>query len=1322
MRLNRTICIGLMLGLMPEAAMAAMANEFYTYNGYDPIVSAFQKIALIFSDNSYLAFFTAFAILSMVFSGASAYMKLLGGRQVGPLSWIVPVIGGCVVYLALFVPKTHIEIYDQVTNQTSGSIDNIPVGIVYPAVMLNHIDRVLTDVINSAAPPGKDYTMTAGGISVALLQKGVEHSVKDAQASRTLGEFVTNCVMFELTRPGTGLTMQKLLSPPAGATVLDAMVDAKSPAVMTMSYLAVNEGEAKTCSDAYDAIKTYYTAAANLAPAVTNACAGAGIDAADAGALARCQAILADVAQQTLGSAITASGYVGNATVSTITSDYFRNASGPTAMTFAAASSISSQGSGEGFTSIFNTISRQAYLAYVIALIPVAALFIPTPFCRNALTTIFGLMTWVLVWNVCELMAHQFFMDYFYRTVASLKGSGFGIQSALDIPSYTSVVMGTYGKLKAGAAGFATVLTGGIIKVGGSEMAHFSKNFTGGGVTGSQAGMMNTQTRNTAVAEQIHKDEQTQMARMTSAWSNDHQVGSLDYAAGKAARNIGMAGDGAGRLEVGGSPRGVFDSSSGIGKVNFAQSNAYSRALGSDTAAQHGVVNASQIQGNLSALKDAGGGNYANWAHLNAYNSTMQNTARTATYQDMVNDFGKRMGYDMKTAEGKTMAYKAFAAMDLASSKGTMEAFEVRDSKGNVDADKTVGNYQKFLEMNQHEAKGVQQGKLDAFAQAKGRGFQGDYAAFHEVQSQMASVQGFTNAQANHAIADRHYNGNIMSMFADQARVSMEKAAGHATGIIQQESWAMGKTMRDSLASAGLKQEEIDLAMKGYERNGRAGMEESLGKTTWGRNNESSIAAVAKRAEDAGMKEGIYNVQRATAQQSFAEQGGQAAYFWAQDPADYRTRAANEEAAKLGVSVDSVKDVMSATGMDAREAAAYIDRYNKMDGVAKGRMTEKAADLFAGGHSLDQMMTQFMSRNGVMSGVLTKEGAAALNNKLGHGKQIYKKGDNVSFAVGEDGSVGMAHATRGGFAHDKNGRTKETLDNKRKDTSDITDSRRLSYSGFGTYNIAERQNKGVFEVKGADGKMVSYEGQWNYDSKGNLVSSMYKNTQTGDVVGMQQVKVGDKTVEQWGILREQQGAGGKGRVWEFKALSHAEVDKNGYATQQTLSNGKVIMERNDAGQATYSWDSFHGDKQRDISRSLVPVVWDDTDKTTLSSAQLIMLDTIGGAKTGIDAGLTGVNLKKGWEAANAEGQAAARETMRAETRAAEQAARESARAAEAAAREKAAALRAAQQKTSATLKNQSSKSQLPSIKPAPNKNINRGGPSRPPSRPRNAGL
>ena len=86
-RLHLLSAAVLCLVLFPADSHAAW--EYYTWGGFDAVVSAWQKVALIFSDNAYKALFFSIITMGIFFAGVTFYLRAMGGLRAGP-----PVMGG----------------------------------------------------------------------------------------------------------------------------------------------------------------------------------------------------------------------------------------------------------------------------------------------------------------------------------------------------------------------------------------------------------------------------------------------------------------------------------------------------------------------------------------------------------------------------------------------------------------------------------------------------------------------------------------------------------------------------------------------------------------------------------------------------------------------------------------------------------------------------------------------------------------------------------------------------------------------------------------------------------------------------------------------------------------------------------------------------------------------------------------------------------------------------------------------------------------------------------------------------------------------------
>src|SRR3990172_5357883 len=144
--------------------------EFYTYNGYTPVKIAFQKIALIFSDNNYKSLFITACGVGIVISVFSTSLAISKGACFSPVAWAIPVMVGIVLYFAFIVKKGNIIIHDPATNWTHVQ-SGIPNGIVLVAGIMNRIERGVVDMIYTSSTPGYSYEFYAGGMGFNVMLK-----------------------------------------------------------------------------------------------------------------------------------------------------------------------------------------------------------------------------------------------------------------------------------------------------------------------------------------------------------------------------------------------------------------------------------------------------------------------------------------------------------------------------------------------------------------------------------------------------------------------------------------------------------------------------------------------------------------------------------------------------------------------------------------------------------------------------------------------------------------------------------------------------------------------------------------------------------------------------------------------------------------------------------------------------------------------------------------------------------------------------------------------------------------------------------------------
>ncbi len=214
----------------------ALDMEFYTYGGFNPVVQAFNKVALIFSDNDYQGLLVTVAILGVVAAAIGMIAQgAVGGRI--SLTWPVPVLVGMTVYLALFVPTGNITVYDPTLNRFQ-IVPNVPDAIVFTAGALNKLEKALVDIIDTASAPNAAYYDKAGGIGFKALESIRGSSPKNNHARTSMIRYIRDCVTFELLRPGSTIDLDVLRN--SSTNFLTQLGNAQHPSIYTIYYDSAN--------------------------------------------------------------------------------------------------------------------------------------------------------------------------------------------------------------------------------------------------------------------------------------------------------------------------------------------------------------------------------------------------------------------------------------------------------------------------------------------------------------------------------------------------------------------------------------------------------------------------------------------------------------------------------------------------------------------------------------------------------------------------------------------------------------------------------------------------------------------------------------------------------------------------------------------------------------------------------------------------------------------------------------------------------------------------------------------------------------------------
>ena len=671
----------------PELAHA-MDTDYTVYNGFQPIFNSFQRLALITSDPGFKSLYAVGIVVSIFAAGAMNAVKALNGKSSG-LAWAMPVLAGITVYMAMFSGTGTIHLYDPVLNKT-GDIGGVPVGIIAMARVTNSIEVGFIDMISTAGVPG-GYDSNAGGIGFSMLSNTGHMQASDPDATSSLGNFVTDCVLFEISRPGTTLTWNEM------ATTTDlwgtTLAKAQNPAVFTQSALL---GDSVTCTASFNSLKGYYTNPANMAAMKADMCSKAGFDTTAVG-LVQCSASFTSTTTLVAGSADSPETYLAGSEVSSMFMDAVKSAS-----PMQASALLANQSQTSGVMSGFSFAAqapyyKAVYTAAMFAFLPVIIIFVPTVKCGAAMSAIFGIFIMLTSWSIADATLNGIMMDYAVGYFQGVAASGKSLYYYMSFPNNATMTMSQFGYMRPMAmllAGMVTAIltksASALISGTGTALRDIKNKNEQGATTmttsGGKGATLNGMLAGHAGLSNFAHHNSSDLMH-AAEWGGEKIHGAKGFEETMAARaaaggNAGMYGD--------------------MALKNESQKLA---EAGQKTVAQAqlmGQVSGASAVSTLKALEQNPGG-AVQTAQNNAYIKQKKDTAGNEQYSGMVDGYMKDMKMDMNDPKQRAAAFGQFAALDMANNKATMKAW-------NGD----VAGYSKFLEGTQH----LSQGDRDAVTHA----------------------------------------------------------------------------------------------------------------------------------------------------------------------------------------------------------------------------------------------------------------------------------------------------------------------------------------------------------------------------------------------------------------------------------------------------------------------------------------------------------------------------------------------------------------------------------------------------------------------------
>lgn len=493
------ITISILISVGPAMALDM---EFYTYGGFNPVVQAFNKVALIFSDNAY----KGLILVVTIFGVLAAAVGMLATATVGgriSLTWPVPVLVGAVLYIALFIPTGNITVYDPTLNRFQ-IVPNVPDAIVLTAGFLNKMEKGLVDIIDTAAAPDAAYVDKAGGIGFKALESIRGSSPKDNHARTSMIRYIKDCVTFELMRPGSTMSLDTLRN--SSTNFLTELANARNPAIYTIYYDSTNpEGTSMTCTEAWNNLQPIYANPANYDEAKKRVCSKAHFDPTSNVEMNTCEALISSTVLHLTGTNQTPERLIQQRQIAEILYNFYYTDDYETSVLMESDRKITSAGFGIGITmNEWIPIIRAIMTAVAIGTLPLLALFLPTPVIGRAVSVMFGFFVFLTTWGVTDAVIHGAAMDYASYAFEDVRQSNLGVYAMASFPNMSMKMMAMFGLIRSGGIMLASIFSMMLIRFGGSALAHFATNLNSiARGAGAEAGRLLTPEGNAAaMAEQ----------------------------------------------------------------------------------------------------------------------------------------------------------------------------------------------------------------------------------------------------------------------------------------------------------------------------------------------------------------------------------------------------------------------------------------------------------------------------------------------------------------------------------------------------------------------------------------------------------------------------------------------------------------------------------------------------------------------------------------------------------------------------------------------------------------------------------------------------
>jgi conjugal transfer mating pair stabilization protein TraG len=294
-----------------------------------------------------------------------------------------------------------------------------------------------------------------------------------------------------------------------------------------------------TCAQSWTNIQTRLNASGMFDESLKARCAEAGFDPTAPAELTQCEDTLASTVNWLQGATYAAVDVHRQMLFGQTMNDVLTQASPDVAMAVLASRNTGSSLVGTGVTANqWIPAVRAVITAVTIGLIPFLVIFIPTPLMSKAVITMCGFFIWLTAWGVTDAIVHSFGMDFAKKALYEVTQNQLGLTSLLNFSTEGLKALAVFGAIRWSGIMLATVITGMLVRVGGSVLGRLSAQ-----VIATPMGQGQTAGSTVGTPEGLSR-EMSALEMAPATMANAHKFSYADRANVATAERMGKTGYG----------------------------------------------------------------------------------------------------------------------------------------------------------------------------------------------------------------------------------------------------------------------------------------------------------------------------------------------------------------------------------------------------------------------------------------------------------------------------------------------------------------------------------------------------------------------------------------------------------------------------------------------------------------------------------------------------------------------------------------------------------------------------------------------------------